>query len=156
MIWLTGLEPRRVSARHVKEGEIDLCNAASVLFEGGAIGTIHGAAAMPENNRALMRCVVTGSEGIVDRRCGPGLVRDPPARRPQPRLRHNAWTWVPESRRPTDALVDLALGHGVNCSPGESRCDGSILDRGDAARRNEARTRTSLRRPLDPRAAARQ
>ena len=119
MIWLTGLEPRRVSARHVKEGEIDLCNAASVLFEGGAVGTIHGAAAMPENNRALMRFVVTGSEGIVIA----DVDRDwCEIRRHDGQNRVFAITpgaWMPESRRPTDALVDLALGQGANCSPGE-------------------------------------
>jgi predicted dehydrogenase len=119
MLWLTGLEPRRVSARHVKEGEIDLCNAAAIAFQGGAVGALHGAAAMPENNRALMRLVVSGSEGVViadvDRDWCEIRRHDGKNRT----LGIEPGTWVPEGRRPTDALIDLAQGRGANSSPGE-------------------------------------
>jgi predicted dehydrogenase len=119
MLWLTGLQPRRVSARHVKQDEIDLCNAAAVTFEGDAVGTIHGAAAMPENHRALMRLVVTGSEGVViadvDRDWCEIRRHDGSNRI----LAIEPGSWVPEGRRPTDALIELAQGRGANCSPGE-------------------------------------
>lgn len=119
MLWLTGLRPSSVKARLVREGGIDLCDAAAVAFEGGAIGTIHGAAAMPEDNRALMRLVVTGNEGVAIA----DIDRDTcEIRRHDGRNRTIAadpGEWVPEGRRPTDALVDLALGRGGNRSPGE-------------------------------------
>jgi predicted dehydrogenase len=119
MLWLTGLRPRQVAARTVDHEGVDLCDAASVRFEGGAVGTIQGAAAMPEGHRTLMRLVVSGSDGVAliefDRDCceirrhdgrllGPVVLAD---------------EWVVDSSRPTHALVDLALGRGVNASPGE-------------------------------------
>ena len=118
ILWLTGLTPRSVSARVVRAEGVELCDAATVAFEGGAVGTLHGAAAMPEGHRALMRITVTGADGVaildidrdhaeIRRHDGADRVFDMPA-----------GAWVPQSRAPTDALVDLALGHGVNRSPG--------------------------------------
>jgi predicted dehydrogenase len=119
LLWLTGLQPRRVYARHVKQGAIDLCNAATVLFEGNVVGTIHGAAAMPENNRALMRLVMTGADGVIVADFDRDWCEIRRADGSCLRFAIEPGEWVPQGRRPTDALVDLALGRGGNRSPGE-------------------------------------
>ncbi|MEJ1159159.1 Gfo/Idh/MocA family protein [Prosthecomicrobium sp. N25] len=140
-LWLTGLVPRTVRAATVDAEGVDLCNAATVLFEGGAIGTFHGAAAMPEGHRVLMRLTVSGTDGVaildIDRdraeiRRGDGGSRV---------FAVPEGTWIPESRTPTDALVDLALGRGENRSPGRigAAAVGTIAAMLDAARGGEGR-----------------
>jgi predicted dehydrogenase len=89
------------------------------VFAEGAVGSLHGAAAMPEGNRALLHIIVTGSEGMVSAeferdhceiRRFDGTDRTLPIEPGQ---------WAVDGKRPTDTLVDLALGHGDNRSPGE-------------------------------------
>ena len=119
MLWLTGLTPRTVDARTYNRDGVDLCDAATVAFAEGAVGSLHGAAAMPEGNRALLHIIVTGSEGMVSAeferdRCEirrfDGGDRTLPIEPGQ---------WAVDGKRPTDTLVDLALGRGENRSPGE-------------------------------------
>ena len=119
LLWLTGLTAQSVEARTFSRDGVDLCDAATVTFDGGAVGSLHGAAAMPEGNRALLRIIVTGSEGMVsaelDRdRCEirrfDGTDRTLPIEPGQ---------WAVDGSRPTNMLVDLALGQGDNRSPGE-------------------------------------
>jgi predicted dehydrogenase len=119
MLWLTGLEAMEVSARTLDKDGIDICDAATVLCDGGAVVSLSGAPAMPEGRRALMRLFIAGSAGLaiveLDRdRCeiqrddGREIVIEP-----------GAGAWAPAAAGPPDALVDLALGRGTNHAPGE-------------------------------------
>jgi predicted dehydrogenase len=48
MFWLTGLRPRSVYARMSHPGShVDMYDAMSVRYEGGAVGTVSGAATLP-------------------------------------------------------------------------------------------------------------
>lgn len=118
MLWLTGLEPRQVAARTIDHESVDLCDAATLQFESGAVGTLHGAAAMPEGHRALMRFIISGSEGVAmlefDRdHCE---IRRHDGRQVAPTVSKDEW--VLDSSQPTHTLVDLALGRATNASPG--------------------------------------
>ena len=117
-LWLTGLHARAVSAHNCIVDGNDLCNAASVLCEGGAVVSLSGAAAMPEGRRALLRLLVTGAQGVMEIE----LDRDRAVVH-----RHDgadrdfgvaAGQWGYHCEGPVHALVDLALGRGVNLTPG--------------------------------------
>jgi predicted dehydrogenase len=116
MLWLTGLTPQAVSARSYGTGAVDLADAATVAFEGGAVAAIGGAAAMPEGHRALLRLVLAGSGGMMsidmDRdaaeiQTAAGVERLPVA----------PGDWVYNCVGPVDALVELAQGRGENRAP---------------------------------------
>lgn len=116
--FLTGLSPSSVAARSFGRGAVDLADAASVLLSSGAVASISGAAAMPQGNRGLMRLFLAGSEGMLaaefDRdwceiRLNSGAVE---------RLVLAEGDWVYRCDGPVHALVDLALGRGINHSPG--------------------------------------
>lgn len=118
MYFLTDLKPASVSASSFYGGQVDMANAGSITMENGAVASISGAAAMPQGSRALMRVIIAGSEGVViadfDRdsceiRLNDGSIE---------RLPLAAEEWQPKSASSIDALVDLALGKGRNCSPG--------------------------------------
>ena len=66
LLWLTGLRPERVAGAAFRQDAVDLCNAATLLCEGSAIAALSGAAAAPEGDRALLRLLVTGTEGVLD------------------------------------------------------------------------------------------
>jgi predicted dehydrogenase len=119
LLWLTGLTPRDVAAQTFSLAGVDLCNAAVMGFDGGAVGTVAGAAAMPEGQRPLLRLLVTGSEGVFDialdrdraelcRHDGKILVIAP-----------DPGTWVYRCDGPPNALIDLAHGHSINLAPGD-------------------------------------
>ena len=119
LLWLTGLRPARASGSTWKQGGIDLHDAAILGFAEGAIGSIAGAAAVPEGGRARLRLFLTGEDGVLEiavdlDRCvlerHDGIVEAleiPP----------DGWRYSCEG--PVDMLVDLAQGSGVNRSPGE-------------------------------------
>jgi len=65
LLWLTGLRPVQTSGMLTGEA-VDLCHAASIRCENGAVVSLSGAAAMPERRPALLRLVVTGDEGVFD------------------------------------------------------------------------------------------
>lgn len=118
MYFLTGLEPDTVSAHTFGSNGVDLADAGALRFTSGAVASISGAAAMPQGNRALMRLFLAGSEGVLtaefDRdqceiRRNSGEVE---------RLTLETGDWTYRCDGPVNALVDLALGQGVNLSPG--------------------------------------
>ena len=118
MLWLTGLEPRSVTAHNYQAGAVDLCNAVSVLCGGGAVVSLSGAAALPEGQRALLRLLIAGSDGVMDieiDRDHALLQRHDGAHRD---LSVPAGQWNYNCERPVHALVDLALGRGENLAPG--------------------------------------
>ena len=62
MLWITGLRATAVNARTFSPEGIDLHDAANVVFDNGAIGSIFGGAAVPEG----LRLSIAGSKGIID------------------------------------------------------------------------------------------
>jgi predicted dehydrogenase len=60
------LRAREVTARVRGEAGIDLYDAATVTFDGGAIGVIAGAPSVPEEGRARLRLSISGDAGILD------------------------------------------------------------------------------------------
>ncbi len=118
LLWLTGLDPCQVSAYNHHSGAVDLCNAASVLCGGGEVVTLSGAAALPEGRRALLRLLVTGTEGVMDIEIDGDhalLYRHDGAHRD---LSVAAGQWNYHCEGPVHALVDLAQGRGENLAPG--------------------------------------
>ena len=119
MLLLTGLEPVAVSGRTFSKNGVDLCDAGVVRFASGAVAAFSGAAATPEGERGMLRFVITGSEGVMELE----FDRDRAVLRRLDGGRRS-WDiapgeWVYGCEGPVNALVDLALGTGVNRSPGE-------------------------------------
>lgn len=116
-LWLTGLVPAEASAWTT--GAVDLADAAAVRFEGGAVGTFSGAAAMPQGRRALLRLVISGAHGVatveMDRDVAELSLADGSTRRFD--IAPGDWNY--HCRGPVNALVDLAAGRGENRAPGE-------------------------------------
>jgi predicted dehydrogenase len=119
MLWLTGLRAEQVSGCVWREGGIDLHDAACISFTTGAIGSLSGAASVPEGGRARLRICVSGSDGVLDLdldldRCrleyNDGAIETIPAP-------PGGWHYSCEG--PVNRLVDLAQGRGENLSPPE-------------------------------------
>ena len=117
-LWMTGLQAQAVSAHHVLVDGNDLCNAASVACSSGAVMSLSGAAAMPEGQRALLRLLVTGTEGVLELE----LDRDRAVLH-----RHDGahrsfdiapGDWGYHCEGPVHALAELAQGRGANLAPG--------------------------------------
>src|SRR5262245_11724795 len=72
LFWLTGLIPESVFAMMSAPGaRVDLYDAISVRFAGGAIGTISGAGTVPAQGALYQVDVrIFGSEGLLMRECG--------------------------------------------------------------------------------------
>lgn len=117
MLWLTGLTAHSVAARSYGTGPIDLADAATLAFDGGAVAAISGAAGMPEGHRALLRLVISGSDGMMSidldrdaaeiQTLGSGVEHLPIV----------PGDWVYNCIGPVDALVDLAQGRSENRAP---------------------------------------
>lgn len=120
MLWLTGLQPRMVSALTHGNGSVDLADAAILSCDGGAIASLCGSGALPQGNRALMRIAVSGSQGLLtldfDRDEGVFRTTDGKVER----LPVAPGEWVYHCRGPIAALADLAAGRGANLAPGET------------------------------------
>ncbi len=115
---MTGLQARAVSAHNYNVDGNDLCNAASVLCEGGPVVSLSGAAAMPEGGRALLRLLVTGTDGVMEielDRDRAVLHRHDGANRD---FGITPGQWGYHCEGPVHALVDTALGRGTNLTPG--------------------------------------
>ncbi len=68
--WLTGLEPRTVSALTSSPGSrVELYDSFSVRFTNGAIGSFSGAGALPDNQRFQLDVRIFGSEGVMTIDC---------------------------------------------------------------------------------------
>jgi predicted dehydrogenase len=66
LFWLTGLRAERVYAQMSTPGaRVDLYDALSVSFAGGAIGTVSGAATIPEHRPFQVDLRIFGSEGML-------------------------------------------------------------------------------------------
>ena len=116
-LWLTGLQAQAVSAHSFMAGGVDLCNAASLVCRSGAVVSLSGAAALPEGQRALLRLLVTGTEGVMEIE----LDRDRVAVHRHDGVPHPfvvaPGQWAYHCAGPVNDLVDLALGRGLNLAP---------------------------------------
>ena len=117
-LWLTGLEARAVSAHRYSVKGIDLCNAASVLCSNDAVLSLGGAAAMPEGKEALLRLLITGTDGTMEIE----LDRDRAVLHRHdgvnPAFDIAPGQWKYHCQGPVHAVVDQALGRGANLTPG--------------------------------------
>lgn len=118
LLHLTGLEAASVSAHSFPSTGVDLCNAASVAFAGGAVASLSGAAAMPQGNRALLRYFITGSDGMVIAEFDRDHCEFRLADKDAAPFELAPGDWIYRCDGPVDALVDLAQGKGRNASPG--------------------------------------
>jgi predicted dehydrogenase len=66
LLWLTGLRAVRVSALMTRpDSKVDMYDAAAVAFEGGAIGTVSGAATLPDNDPFQVDLRIFGTDGVL-------------------------------------------------------------------------------------------
>jgi predicted dehydrogenase len=116
--FLTGLEPRSVSAHAFPAQGIDLADAGAVLLSNGAVASISGAAAMPQGQRGLMRLFLTGSEGMLTAEFDRDWCEIRHSSGKLERLELSEGDWIYRCDGPVTALVELARGRGANLSPG--------------------------------------
>jgi len=116
-LWLTGLDARTVSAHNFSPGDVDLCNAASVLCGNGAVVSLSGAAALPEGGRAMLRLLITGTSGVLEM----ALDRDSAILYRHDCANHHydiaPGQWAYQCRGPVNDIVDIALGKGLGLAP---------------------------------------
>lgn len=120
LFWLTGLRAATVSAFMTRPGSrVDMYDAAAVTFENGAIGTISGAATLPDNDKFQLEVRVFGSDGVllldvererleVRRHDGGHISREVP---------HGEGAY--DCEVPPVRFVELIKGEGRNDSSGE-------------------------------------
>lgn len=122
MLWLTGLRGREVSARMTyPNSKVDLYDSATVHFEGSAIGTISGAATLPDGDPFQIDIRIFGTQGT--------LLLDVEVGRERVQLRRHdgqhkelavaKGEGAYSCEGPPNRFIDLIQGHGVNNSPGD-------------------------------------
>jgi predicted dehydrogenase len=120
LLWLTGARAAEVSARMTSPSSgVDMYDAATVVFDTGAIGAISGAATLPDNDPFQVDLRLFGDQGV--------LLLDVERERLELR-RHDGrhqHVEVPAGQGayscegPPARFVELIQGRGVNASPGE-------------------------------------
>jgi predicted dehydrogenase len=120
LFWLTGLRAMEVSARMTSpNSDVDMYNTATVIFDNGAIGSISGAATLPDNDKFQVDIRVFGTDGV--------LLLDVERERVEVR-RHDgqhqhvdvpAGEGAYSCETPPERFVELIQGVGFNDSPGE-------------------------------------
>lgn len=123
-LWLTGLRAEEVFAFMTAplDAPVELHDAISIRYRGGAIGTLGGGSCFVGANDNKHQLVVRaiGSEGqlLVDLEREDVWLWRPDGTEVRPELAADAGVY--DCAGPVDALVDLALGRDVaNSSPGE-------------------------------------
>jgi predicted dehydrogenase len=123
LFWLTGLEPESVYALMTAPGaRVDLYDALSVRFVGGAIGTISGAGTVPPNGNAQFQVDLRlfGTEGMLLLDCERARLelRRHDGQEQRLELAPDAGTYTCDG--PPNNFVDLIVGRtSHNISPGE-------------------------------------
>lgn len=120
-LWITGLRARNVFARmHGPSTGMDLHDAMSVEFEGGAIGTVSGASTPEGAERHQLEVRIFGSEGALHidfERDRVWLFR---GTRDEVRLQLDRDEGRYDCSQPANVIVDLAKGRPAeNKSPAE-------------------------------------
>lgn len=120
MFWLTGLRVAEVSARmSAPNAAVDLYNAATVRFDNGALGTISGAATLPDQSKYQVDIRIFGNEGalLLDVERERVEVRRHDGQNTQIEVAPNAGDY--ECDGPPQRFIELIQGQGRNDSPGE-------------------------------------
>ena len=66
LFWLTGLRAATVAGRVANGGSgVDLFDAAVVRFDGGALGTLSGAATLADGDKYQVDLRIFGTEGVL-------------------------------------------------------------------------------------------
>lgn len=131
LFWLTGLMPESVYAVMAAPGSrVDLYDALSVRFAGGAIGTVSGAGTVPQTDKALFQVDlrIFGSEGLLMLDCERARLelRRHDGASESLNLPSNAGEYTCDG--PPGNFVDLVLGKtDVNSSPGEAAMRSVLL-----------------------------
>ncbi|HEV7274702.1 MAG TPA: Gfo/Idh/MocA family oxidoreductase [Devosiaceae bacterium] len=118
MYFLTGLQPRSVSAHTFPQDGVDLADAGAVLLANGAVASISGAAAMPQGQRGLMRLFLTGSDGMLTAEFDRDSCEIRHSKGDVEKLELASGDWTYRCDGPVRSLVELARGRGKNLSPG--------------------------------------
>ncbi len=140
LFWLTGLVPQSVYALMASgPARVDLYDALSVRFKGGAIGTISGAGTVPPTGTAQYQVDlrIFGSEGLLMLDCERARLelRRFDERCERRDLAPDAGAYSCEG--PPHNFIDLILGKtNVNAAPGEAAMRSVVLL--DAAYRSAA------------------
>lgn len=120
LFWLTELRATEVAAfTTAPNSGVDMYNAAAVTFDDGAIGTISGAATLPDDDKFQVDLRIFGDEGV--------LLLDVERERLDVRRHDGAHQHfdIPQGEGayscevPPKRFVDLIQGHGRNDSPGD-------------------------------------
>jgi predicted dehydrogenase len=124
LFWLTGLVPASVYAlMTAPDAPVDLYDALSVRFEGGAIGTVSGAATVPPSGMTAYQVDlrIFGTDGLLMLDCERARLelRRHDGRHERMELPPDAGAYSCEG--PPNNFADLVLGKtAVNWSPGEA------------------------------------
>lgn len=119
LYWLTDLRAASVRAvlGHAPSG-IDLHDAATVQFEGGATGVLSGSCGVPSGHGFEVDIRLYGTEGsvLLDIETERMTLKLPGGTAETAEVPPRAWAYSCEG--PGNMLVDIALGRGQNNSPG--------------------------------------
>ena len=118
LFWLTGMRPVQLTAfTESFELAVDLCDAVSVRFDGGAIGIVGSTGSMPVGHPDALEYRIFGTDGcahfdVMQGRVAfygtDGAIDELPPLEFADRYPHHA---------PANNLVDVVLGRGENGSP---------------------------------------
>jgi predicted dehydrogenase len=120
MFWLVGLDVHEVTCQTSSpQSRVDMYDAAIVRFTNGALGTVSGAATLPQEDKFQIDLRIFGSKGT--------LLLDMERERLELRLHKGPHRSIEvpagagsySCERPPNAFIDLILGTGENYSPGE-------------------------------------
>jgi predicted dehydrogenase len=131
LCWLTGLMPASVYAlMSAPEAPVDLYDALSVRFEGGAIGSISGAGTVPPDGMSAYQVDlrIFGSEGLLMLDCERARLelRRHDGRHQRVELAPDAGAYTCDG--PPHNFVDLIVGKTtINYSPGEAAMRSVLL-----------------------------
>jgi predicted dehydrogenase len=131
LCWLTGLAPESVYALMTGPGaRVDLYDALSVRFAGGAVGTVSGAGTVPAAGKTPYQVDlrIFGSDGLLMLDCERARLdlRRHDGRQEQMDLPEDAGAYTCDG--PPNNFVDLVLGKtAVNSSPGEAAMRSVLL-----------------------------
>jgi len=120
LFWLTDLRAAEVSARMTApDSGVDMYDAATVVFDGGAIGAISGAATLPDDDKFQIDLRIFGSEGVLllDMERERLSVRHHDGHHRQIDISPGEGAYSCET--PPGRFVELIQGHGTNNSPGD-------------------------------------
>lgn len=120
LFWLTGLRAQEVTCRMAAPNvQVDLYNAATVVFTNGAVGTISGAATLPDGAKYQVDLRIFGKDGtlLVDVERERVALRRHDGANQALAIPPNAGDY--ECDVPPNRFIELIQGHGHNQSPGE-------------------------------------